>query len=319
MNYLITGGCGFIGSHILRQLKMQGHNPIAYDIQPDKTSIEQVLTPEEISQITIIQGDLDSKERLAHIMREQKIDVVIHLASLLGQAGEDNPEAAVRVNIIGTIHVFEAALEVGIKRVVWASSQTVFGPEEFYRSLYHCDLVPNDALPKPGWVYGATKAFDEFLAEMYYNRYGLETIGLRYCIVFGIARMRGLAQFAANLINRPAMGLSGEVEGGDTAPCWIYVEDAARAAVAASQCKNPTTRNFIIGGDITPITQVRDYVLKLLPGAEITLKPGVFPSAYNLDVSAAEKELGFQCKYTVFEGVRETINLIRKKNNLPPV
>ena len=49
------------------------------------------------------------------------------------------------------------------------------------------------------------------------------------------------------------------------------------------------------------------------------LKPGVFPSAYNLDISAAEKELGFKCKYTVFEGVRETINLIRKKNNLPLV
>lgn len=320
MNYLVTGGCGFIGSHIIRQLKHQGHNPIAYDLYPSKTSIEQVLSAEEITQIKVIQGGLEDRENLIKVLKDNKIDAIIHLAALLGAAGEDDREAAVRVNILGTINIFEAALATGIKRVVWASSSSVYAPEAVYRKLYGDKLVPNDALLKPATVYGATKTFCECMGELYHKRYGLEAIGLRYGMVFGIARMRGLAQYVTNLINNPAEGLPGEVDAGDTAPCWLYVEDAARATIMASQCPDPESRNFFIGGDIASISEIRDYVLTLIPDAKIKLNPGVvFGSAYNLDESAAEKELGFKCKYSVFEGVHETINLIRKKKNLPLV
>ncbi len=320
MNYLVTGGCGFIGSHIIRQLKQQGHNPVAYDLYPSKTSIEQVLSQEEIKNIKIIQGGLEDKDALIKILKNNQIDIIIHLAALLGAKCEDNPSEAVRSNIIGTINIFEAALASNIKRVVWASSSSVYAPESVYRNFYQTELVPNDALLKPATVYGATKAFCEYMGELYYKRYGLETIGLRYGMVFGIARMRGLAQYVTNLINNPAEGLPGEVDAGDTAPCWLYVEDAARATVTASQCPNPESRNFFIGGEITPVSKIRDYVLTLLPDAKITLKPGkVFGSAYNLDKSAAEKELGFKYRYSTFEGVRETINLLRRNKNLPPV
>ncbi len=319
MNYLVTGGCGFIGSHILRQLKRQGHTPIAYDLYTTKTSIEQVLTPEELSEITIIQGGLESKDNLIQIMRENKVDVVIHMAGVLGDVAEKQPEEAVKVNILGTINVFEAALACGIKRVVWASSQSAFATEEFYRDLYHTELVGNDVVLKPSLVYGETKVFNEFLGEWYYKNRGLETIGLRYCMVFGIARMRGNGQFATELINKPAAGEKGCVNYGETAPCWIYVEDAARAAVLASQCPNPKTRNFTIGGEIRSLADMRDYITTLLPKAEIELLPGKFPAAFNLDVSAAEKELGFKCEYSPEEGAHMVINLLREKDGLPPV
>ena len=118
MNYLVTGGCGFIGSHIIRQLKRQGHNPIAYDLYPNKTSIEQVLSPEEIKEVKIIQGGVDDKDVLIRILKENRIDGIIHLAALLGAAGEDDRAEAVRVNILGTINIFEAVLAAGIKRVM---------------------------------------------------------------------------------------------------------------------------------------------------------------------------------------------------------
>ena len=319
MNYLVTGGCGFIGSHILRQLKRQGHNPIAYDLYTTKTSIEQVLTPEERSEITVIQGGLDSKENLIRVCQENKVDVIIHMAGVLGDIAEKQPEEAVKVNILGTINIFEAAIACGIKRVVWASSQSAFATEEFYRDLYHTELVANDVVLKPSLVYGETKVFNEFLGEWYYKNHGLETIGLRYCMVFGIARMRGNGQFATELINKPAAGEKGCVNYGETAPCWIYVEDAARAAVLASQCPNPKTRNFTIGGEIRSLADMRDYITTLLPDAEVELLPGKFPAAFNLDVSAAEKELGFKCEYSPEEGARMVINLLREKDGLPPV
>lgn len=319
MNYLVTGGCGFIGSHVLRQLKRQGHNPVCYDLYPSKTSIEQILTPEERHDIKIIQGGVDSRENLVRVMQENKIDRVIHLAGILGDLAEQDPAEAVKVNILGTINVFEAALTCGIKRVVWASSQSIFGMPELYQELYHTDLIPNDVVLKPTLVYGATKTFNEFLGEWYFQNRGLEAIGLRYTMVFGIARMRGAGQYATNLINKPAEGEKGIVEHGDTAPNWIYVEDAARATVLASQCPNPKTRNFTIGGETKSIRELRDYILTLLPEADIELEPGVFPAAYNLDCTAAEQELGYKYEYSAEQGARATINLIRAKRGLPPV
>lgn len=319
MNYLVTGGRGFIGCYTVRQLQAGGHNVVCLAHNLDNTSMHEVLTPEQIEQITVVVGQLDNLPFLIKTMQDYKIDVIVHLGGVLGDTGEKDPAETVRVNISGTINIFEAARQTGIKRVVWGSSQTIFGSREFYKELYDVELVPNDAVPKPTLVYGATKVFNEFIAEWYFNKYGLETIGLRYCMVFGVARQRGAGQFATETINKPAEGLPGVVEYGDTAPCWIYVEDAARATVIASQCPNPKTRAFTIGGDITPLADIRDYILTLLPDAQITLKPGIFPAAYNLDVSAAEKELGFKCEYTVFEGVRETINLVREKRNLPRV
>lgn len=323
MNYLVTGGRGFIGCHVVRQLLRQGnHKILCTDSSQGKTSIHEVLTPEELEQVEFIQVDLsnDCTALLTQLMIEHKIDKVIHLAAILGDVAEKVPAQAVKVNILGTISVFEAALAAGIKRVVWACSQSSFGTEEFYKELYpHAALVPNNAVMKPSLVYGATKVFDEFIAEWYYNKHGLETIGLRYCMVFGLARQRGNGQFATELINKPALGQKGVVNYGDTAPCWIYVEDAARATIMATECPNPKDRVFTIGGDIRSLTDCLAYIKTLLPEADVELVPGVFPAAFNLDVSEAEKQLGFKCKYSVEEGIHMTINLLRAEHGLPPV
>lgn len=177
MNYLITGSRGFIGSHIIRQLRQQGHDVVCICHDLARTSIHEELTPEQIEELTLIQGDLNDRVFLIRTIQEHKIDRIIHLAALLGDAAERDPYEAVRINILGTINIFEAALACGVKRVVWASSQSVFAPEELYQELYHTTLAPNDAVLKATLVYGATKIFDEFLGEWYFKNHGLETIG----------------------------------------------------------------------------------------------------------------------------------------------
>lgn len=320
MNYLITGGRGFIGCHVVRQLLRAGHTVLCTAHNLDKTSMHEVLTPEEVQRVEIVKADIGDTALMAQLMREHEIDRVIHLAAVLGDVAERDPAEAVRVNILGTISVFQACVDAGVKRVVWASSQSIFGTEEFYRELYpNAALVPNNAVLHPALVYGATKVFDEFIADWFYKKYGLETIGLRYCMVFGQARQRGNGQFATELINKPALGEKGVVQYGDTAPCWIYVEDAARATVLATQCPNPADRVFTIGGDIRSLADCLAYIRTLIPDAEVELVPGVFPAAFNLDVSEAERQLGFRCEYSVEQGIRETINLLRAEHGLPAV
>lgn len=320
MNYLITGGRGFIGCHVVRQLLRAGHTVLCTAHNLDKTSMHEVLTPEEVRQVEIVKADIGDTAMMTQLMREHKIDRVIHLAAVLGDVAERDPAEAVRINILGTISVFQACVDAGVKRVVWACSQSSFGTEEFYRQLYpNAALVPNNAVMHPALVYGATKVFDEFIAEWFYKKYGLETIGLRYCMVFGVARQRGNGQFATELINKPALGEKGVVNYGDTAPCWIYVEDAARATVLATQCPDPQDRVFTIGGDIRSLADCLAYIRTLIPEADVELVPGVFPAAFNLDISEAERQLGFKCEYSVEQGIHETINLLRAEHGLPAV
>ena len=319
MNYLVTGGCGFVGSHIIRQLKRQGHTPICYDLYPHKTSIQEVLTPEEIEDLVIVQGGLDDRQFLIDTLKKYEIDKVIHLAGILGDKAEVDPYEAVKTNILGTINMFEAALAVGIKRVVYTSSTSVFGTEEYYAPYFGDNTIPNNAFLHPTLVYGGTKMFLEFIGNWYSENRDLETIALRYTLVYGIARQRGSGQFATECINKPAMGLPGIVENGDTVPDYIYVEDAARATIIASQCPAPKTRAFVIGGERRSIRELRDYVLTLLPDADIKVLPGVYPSSYNLDLEPARLELGYEPEYSLEEGVRTTINLIRAQQGLPPV
>ena len=226
------------------------------------------------------------------------------------------------VNTLGTINVFEAALAAGIKRVVFASSQNVFGTQEYYDENFpdHPALISEDEVSHPTIIYGATKQMNEFLANWYYENHGLETIGMRYTLVFGFARMRGNGNQTINLINLPAEGKKGTVEWADTVPNWVYIEDVATANILAADCDYPKKNRFLtIGGEQKSFPELKEYVLSVLPDAEIELLPGVFPACYNLDMSAAEREIGYKAQYTTEEGIHETINLIRKKEGLPAV
>ena len=205
MNCLITGGRGFIGSHVMRLFKNEGHKVVCIAHNHEKTSMHEVLSPEDIAAFTILEGQLNDLDFLMKTIKDYKIDVIVHEGAVLGDVCEKDPIEAVQINILGTIKVFEAARRTGVKRVVWASSQSIFGTEQFYKDLYGVDLVPNDVVLHPKLVYGGTKTFCEFIAEWYYEKYGLETIGLRYCMVFGVGRQRGAGQFATELINKPRL------------------------------------------------------------------------------------------------------------------
>ena len=110
MVYLVTGGTGFIGSYVVRDLARQGEEVIAYDISPNEKLIEALISPEERNRIRVIQGDLLDLPRLLHLIKEYDVREIVHMGSLLAVASRTNPWLAIRVNCEGTCNIFELAI-----------------------------------------------------------------------------------------------------------------------------------------------------------------------------------------------------------------
>ena len=307
MNYLLTGATGFIGTYIMRQLFDRGDTVIGYDYNVDYSIIDKLFSEDEKSRLTIVRGDVRDLPKIIETCKKYDIDVIIHEATLL-EIPSRNCMNAVDVNIKGTINIFEAARLLDIKRVIWASSQTVFGPQ-----VLHGDKpIKNDDPKFPQTIYASTKVFLENISGHYNKQYGLEIIALRYSIVYGYGRsFSGGGAYAANLINAPAYGMKGTVSYGDDSPNWLYVKDAARATVKACDMKDVTYNAYTITGEIKSVREVKDFVKTIIPDADIEIIPGKFSSGWVFDTEQTEKELGYSPEYGIEAGVRETINYIK--------
>src|SRR5262249_54033185 len=134
MRFLITGGFGCIGSWIIRNLWDRKQPCCIFDVQQDVRRLRLLLNDDEISQVPFIAGDVTDLDALCRIIREEKITHVIHLAGLQVPTCRANPILGARVNILGTLAVFEAVRQAQpqVKRVVYASSAAVIGPSEAY-------------------------------------------------------------------------------------------------------------------------------------------------------------------------------------------
>jgi nucleoside-diphosphate-sugar epimerase len=316
MNYLVTGGTGFIGSHVVKELISHGHRVVTYDSLVDGNSIEFVLEPEEIKQVQMVRGDITDLAFLIKTAKVHKVESIIHLAYIMGLVDE-NPSLALSVNCQGSINVFETAYLLGLKKVVWASSNGVFGSPDQYPYEY----LPNDAPHYPPSIYGACKSFIERISNYYFEKKNVDSNAPRFVMIYGPGRMRGAGMFMAEMINKPALGLSATVPYKDELQNFMHVKDAARCIVMLCNAERTETRAYNVSGDILKVGEFAEIVKRILLEAKISLEGGKFTVelAWKYDVSKIEKEVGFHPEYDVERGIRESINFIRKKHNLSPV
>jgi len=316
MNYLVTGGTGFIGSHVVKELISHGHRVVTYDSLVDGNSIEFVLEPEEIKQVQMVRGDITDLAFLIKTAKVHKVESIIHLAYIMGLVDE-NPSLALSVNCQGSINVFETAYLLGLKKVVWASSNGVFGSPDQYPYEY----LPNDAPHYPPSIYGACKSFIERISNYYFEKKNVDSNAPRFVMIYGPGRMRGAGMFMAEMINKPALGLPAKVPYKDELQDFMYVKDAARCLVMLDKAERTKTRVYNVSGDVLKVGECVKIVKKLIPNAEITMEGGKFTVelAWRYDVSGIQEEVGFYPEYRIEQGIKETINFIREKNNLPRI
>jgi UDP-glucose 4-epimerase len=318
MSYLVTGGTGLVGSRIVRDLVREGQQVVVYDWQPAVPFLQRVLNDQEIeSNVIVVQGDVTDLPLLIHTITQHRVERIIHLAGLLTLESNANPPLALKVNCEGTLCVFEAARILGLKKVVWSSSNSVYGPPERYPQKF----IPNDAMHDPQNIYAATKSFGEAAANYYFDQYGVDITGIRYQTVYGVGQRRGVfGAVVRELVLNPALGKPGRVPYDDALIGWSYVDDPVRATVLASKVHRTKTRNFSIMGDPRTLQEVADYVRKIIPGAVITLLPGSFTGdPVQLDTGPVEEEIGYRPEWSMERGIKETINNVRQEHGLPAI
>lgn len=311
---LVTGGTGFIGSHVTKKLVEQGEEVIVFDAMPNLSRLGKVK-----DKVKVAKGDILDIEDLFNIIKSYDVEYIIHLAyftDILGQ--EERPLKPIKINCIGFNNVLEVARILGVKRVIWASSVAVYGSSGYYSD----QPVNEDAPTKPTTVYGACKVLNEYMGKHYYERFGLDNIGLRPTVVYGSGRWyRGLATFAYDLFAKPALGKPAKIPFGNQKVNWMYVKDVAKVFVLACYAKKTKHKIFNLSGQVATVSEAAQCVRKLIPDAVIEVESGESEKQKRpvfIDITRAWKELGYKPSYTLEEGFKEYIKIIRAEANMSP-
>ena len=300
----VTGGAGLVGSHIVDELVREGASVIVYDsfVRGIPTHLEWAR---ENGDVHTVEGDLRDVEKLKETMAGS--DYAFHQAAMWLLSCEADPRAAVEVNIIGTFNVLEACVEVGIKKVVAASSSSVYGDGTYFPTD-ESHPFNNDLF------YGATKVADEQLLRAFHKKYGLDYIGFRYLNVYGPRQQFDSAYMDVinHFLNRIDAGESPVIHGDGTQTLdLVFVEDVARANIAA--LRSDITNEFfnVASGVETSLNELAHILLELKGRDDIT--PVYEPRDSKL-VSRrygcpkkANEILGFEVSVEPREGLRRVI------------
>jgi UDP-glucose 4-epimerase len=297
MRVLVTGGGGFIGSHVVDKLIDKGVTPRIFDL-----SASPYHSPLEVETFT---GSITDPGNLDLAMRE--CDAVIHLAAVadVGHVLAD-PVLAEEVNTRGTLQVLEAACRAKVGRVVYGSTTWVYSdcPEQ--------EVDEETAIPAPRHLYTSTKLAGETYCASYSELYNLDFTILRFGIPYGPrARAAGVvAKFTDLSFEGKALTIAGD---GSTTRSFIYVEDLADGIVAAL-APQASGRTYNLSGDeITTILEIAERVQENVDTCEITHappRPGDFPGK-TISNQRALDELGWKAETPFKEGVRQYVEWVK--------
>ena len=312
MKYLVTGGAGFIGSHIVHTLLEQGASVRALDnfSTGKRENLEGLISQFDGSQLEVFEGDLRDASRVEEAVRG--IDIIFHEAAFVSvPQSMEEPQTCFDVNITGTSLLFGAARRAGVRRAVVASSAAVYGESGALPLIEETPLQPRSP-------YAVSKRVDEMYAELFTVSFGFEVVALRYFNVYG-PRQRPDSMYAAAvpifarrlLDNRPVTVFG---DGRQTRDL-INVHDVVRANLIASEHPNAAGKVFnICTGVETRILDMLDVMYELLPNAP---KPEFAePRAGDICRSVgspqkAEGVMGFQAQVSLVDGLKETIDWMR--------
>jgi len=303
MRFVITGGAGFIGSHISDALVNRGDDVIIFD-NCFSGKIENIRHLVDSSSVSFIKGSVTDQELLKHICKDA--DGIFHEAAITSvPRSVHNPLASNEANITGTLNVLVAAQKSGIKKVVYASSSSVYGDTPTLPKRE--DMTPNPLSP-----YAITKMTGEYYLKVFHELYGIDTVSLRYFNVFGPRQDPNsqysavIPKFITKILHHESPIIYGD---GSQTRDFTYVKDVVQANIRAMESDAQGVFNVAYGNRISLIKLAQTIMDKL--GEDLPIK---FESSRSgdihdslADISAAQKAFEYAPEYTVTTGLEETI------------
>lgn len=315
MRVLLTGGYGCIGSWIVRSLLDQGARAWIYDLKEDPRRLRLLLSEEQVGQVRFLQGDVTDLAGLKRALADHEISHVVHLAGLQVPTCRANPILGAKVNVEGTLAVFEAVRAAGeqVRRLIYASSAAVFGPQDDYPSDRYPGPLADDVPLTPTTHYGYFKCCNEGNARIYHQDHGLSSIGLRPWTVYGVGRDLGMTSEPTKAIKALALGRPYAITYGGWQDLQ-YVEDVAGVFVRALEAPYQGARSYNLRGDVVDLPTFHRALCEAAPEADKLITHGSrqIGIAWNLDDSALQRDLGPLEKTPLVDGIRRTLALFRQ-------
>jgi nucleoside-diphosphate-sugar epimerase len=311
MRVLLTGGYGCIGAWIVRNLFQRGAGVWIYDLREDPRRLRLILPDEQVRQVRFLPGDVTDLPALRRAVADHGITHLVHLAGLQVPTCRADPLLGARVNVVGTLAAFEAVRQSGglVQRLVYASSAAVFGlPQD-----YPPGPLADDVKLTPTTHYGYFKCCNEGNARVYYQDFGLSSVGLRPWTVYGVGRDLGMTSEPTKAIKSVALGRKYHITYGGRQDLQ-YVDDVARVFVRALEAPYQGAKSYNLRGDVADLPTFHRALCEVEPAAArlVTYGERQIGIAHDLDDAALQRDLGPIPKTPLVEGIRRTLEMFRR-------
>ena len=288
---LVTGAGGCIGSWALALLTRAGIPAVAFDLTEDKRRPRLLMSEDELAQVRWLTGDISESDIVMNAIEASGARAIVHLAALQVPFCKADPIAGAKVNVVGTVNVFEAARKLGIKRITYASSIAAHGAMEGHGTL------PT--------LYGAYKFCNEETAKVYSQDWQVHSVGLRPGVVYGVGRDQGLTSKTTVALLAAAAGRRYEIPFRG-AVSWLHAGEVASAFLKAVSKDREGAPVFDINGVATSVEKSLELMQKIAPGAQITCTGSPLPFPMDLSDEPVRRHLGDYGVVPLDDGMRGT-------------
>ncbi|KAF0247847.1 MAG: NAD-dependent epimerase/dehydratase [bacterium] len=314
MQVLVTGGAGFIGSHLCEALLKRGDNITIIDDLNDfydpKIKQNNLADIRKVGEYKFYQSDIRNIKEMREIFLKESPNAVVHLAARAGvRPSLAAPLLYEEVNVIGTLHLLELCREIPVKNFVFASSSSVYGINS------KLPFSENDPIERPISPYATTKRSGELLAFNYSHLYNIPTTCLRFFTVYG-PRQRpemGIHKFTRKIFNNEFVEVYGD---GASMRDYTYIDDIIEGIIAALDQPKPFAIYNL--GDSSPVllSELLDVIEQSIGKKAIRKylpeQPGDVPATFA-DIRLAKSELGFEPKVPLKTGVKQFVDWYKEK------
>lgn len=314
---LVTGGAGFIGSHLVDKLLELGHEVLSIDnFDPFYDKSEKLQNREKhfsFNTFSFQETDITNKEALQRVMYAFQPQYIFHLAAKAGvRPSVENPSDYVKTNIIGSLHVLEIARDIKPIRTILASSSSVYGLNE------KIPFRENDPILQPASPYAATKIGMEALAHTFSHLYELDIVSLRFFTVYGPRQRPDLAirKFMQHIDSALPIDLFGD---GTTSRDYTYIDDIIRGVIKSMYFKNPRQYEVFNLGNSSPVTlkELIQAIEKVVGKKAIIrhrpMQSGDVPVTYA-DLTKSKEYLDFVPETTLDTGLTRMYEWLKSKS-----